>query len=256
MGDPPPQPDNNGIFNLAIELYKLGFDVHMYDEDLVGADGATHAGVYDLAYLCCLPDIVVMAPSDEAELMHMTATAAAIDDMPSCVRYPRGEGVGVDLPERGEVLEIGKGRIVREGKSIAILSLGGRLAESLKAADELAAKGFSTTVADARFAKPLDTELIRTLATSHQVMISIEEGSPGGFAAHVMQFLTEEGLLDGGLRFRPMTLPDQLIDQETPTKQYEMAGLQAADIVNTALTALGKDKVQSGETKSIKPARA
>ncbi|NQV46290.1 MAG: 1-deoxy-D-xylulose-5-phosphate synthase [Rhodospirillaceae bacterium] len=243
-----------------VVLQKLPVRFAIDRAGLVGADGATHAGVYDLAYLCCLPNIVVMAPSDEAELMHMTATAASIDDKPSCVRYPRGEGIGIELPEKGDVLEIGKGRIVREGKTIAILSLGGRLQESIKAADELAAKGFSTTVADARFAKPLDTDMIRSLATSHKVLISIEEGSPGGFAAHVMQFLTGEGLLDGGLRFRPMTLPDTMIDQEKPVTQYELAGLQAANIIDTALAALGVDKEASVEAEtrkpSSKPARA
>ncbi len=208
---------------------------------LVGADGATHAGVYDLAYLCCLPNIVVMAPSDEAELMHMTATAAAYDDGPSAVRYPRGNGTGVDMPEKGEVLEIGKGRIVRDGSTIAVLSLGGRLQECLRAADELAAKGISTTVADARFAKPLDRDLIRDLAARHEVLITIEEGSPGGFGAHVMTFMAEEGLLDGGLRARVMTLPDRLIHHDTPERQYEQAGLTAPAIIKTALQALGRE---------------
>jgi len=207
---------------------------------LVGADGATHAGVYDLAYLCCLPGIVVMAPSDEAELMHMTATAASIDDGPSAVRYPRGNGTGVEMPEKGKVLEIGKGRIVREGSVIAILSLGGRLQESLKAADELAARGFSTTVADARFAKPLDHGLIRDLTASHEVILTIEEGSPGGFGAHVISFMAEQGLLDGGVKIRPMTLPDKMIHHDNPDKQYEVAGLTAPAIVETALKALGQ----------------
>ncbi len=207
---------------------------------LVGADGATHAGVYDLAYLCCLPDIIVMAPSDEAELMHMTATAAAIDDLPSAVRYPRGNGIGVEMPEKGEILEIGKGRIVREGSAIAILSLGGRLQESLKAADELAAKGYSTTVADARFAKPLDHELIANLANSHEVLITIEEGAPGGFGAHVMSYMVQEGLLDGDLKMRVMTLPDKMINQDKPEVQYELAGLSATSIVDVALKALGR----------------
>ena len=217
---------------------------------LVGADGATHAGVYDLVYLCCLPDIVVMAPSDEAELMHMTATAAAINDLPSAVRYPRGNGTGVEMPTRGEVLEIGKGRIVREGSTIAILSLGGRLQESLKAADELAAKGYSVTVADARFAKPLDLDLIRKLATSHEVLITIEEGSPGGFGAHVMSFMSQEGLLDGGLKMRVMTLPDRLINHDRPDMQYEKSGLTAPAIVETASKAIGRSgkAISSDET--------
>ncbi len=217
---------------------------------LVGADGATHAGVYDLVYLCCLPDIVVMAPSDEAELMHMTATAAAINDLPSAVRYPRGNGTGVEMPTRGEVLEIGKGRIVREGSTIAILSLGGRLQESLKAADELAAKGYSVTVADARFAKPLDLDLIRKLATSHEVLITIEEGSPGGFGAHVMSFMSQEGLLDGGLKMRVMTLPDRLINHDKPDMQYEKSGLTAPAIVETASKAIGRSgkAISSDET--------
>jgi len=207
---------------------------------LVGADGATHAGAYDLAYLCCLPDIVVMAPSDEAELMHMTATAAAIDDRPSCVRYPRGEGTGIALPARGEPLEIGRGRILREGSDIAILSLGSRLGEALAAADDLAARGLRATVADARFAKPLDKDLVRRLADSHEVLITLEEGAPGGFGAHVMQFMANEGLLVGGLRVRVLTLPDRVIDHDTPANQYEAAGLTAPHIVRAALQALGR----------------
>ncbi len=206
---------------------------------LVGADGATHAGVFDISFLCCLPGIVVMAPSDEAELMHMVATAAAIDDRPSALRYPRGNGVGVDLPDHGEVLEIGKGRILREGSTVAILSLGSRLQESLKAADMLAAKGFSTTVADARFAKPIDEDLVRRLALQHQVMITIEEGSPGGFSAHVMHFMSQNGLLDNGLKFRALTIPDRLIEQAPPYDQHEDAGLNASHIVATALKAMG-----------------
>ncbi|MEO5335595.1 MAG: 1-deoxy-D-xylulose-5-phosphate synthase [Magnetospirillum sp. WYHS-4] len=207
---------------------------------LVGADGATHAGAFDLAFLCCLPNIVVMAPSDEAELVHMIATAAAIDDRVSAVRYPRGEGVGVDLPEEGQVLPIGKGRIIREGSKVAILSLGTRLQEALKAAEELAGRGLSTTVADARFAKPIDTDLIRRLATGHEVLLTVEEGSAGGFGAHVMQFLASEGLLDNGLKFRPLTLPDVFQEHDSPDKQLEAAGLTAPNIVATALSALGR----------------
>ncbi|MHA1597341.1 MAG: 1-deoxy-D-xylulose-5-phosphate synthase [Alphaproteobacteria bacterium] len=225
---------------------------------LVGADGATHAGVYDLAFLCCLPDIIVMSPSDEAELMHMTATAAAIDDLPSCVRYPRGEGVGVELPEKGQVLEIGRGRIVREGSTLAILSLGGRLRESLKAADELSGKGFSVTVADARFAKPLDTAMIRDLAASHDALITIEEGGPGGFGAHVLQFMASDGLLDGGLKVRSMTLPDVRIKHDDQNKQYDYACLTAPHIVDLALAVLGVEAAPHSQTESdaAKPVRA
>ncbi|MBT5013759.1 MAG: 1-deoxy-D-xylulose-5-phosphate synthase [Rhodospirillaceae bacterium] len=218
---------------------------------LVGADGATHAGAYDLAFLCCLPDIIVMSPSDEAELMHMTATAAAIDDMPSCVRYPRGEGVGVELPEKGEVLEIGRGRIVREGSALAILSLGCRLQESLKAADELSAKGFSVTVADARFAKPLDNAMIRDLATSHDALITIEEGGPGGFGAHVLQFLAADGLLDSGLKVRSMTLPDERIKHDTQDKQYDYSCLTAPHIVELALDVLGTKTAEGSTAKPV-----
>ncbi|QNT68862.1 1-deoxy-D-xylulose-5-phosphate synthase [Defluviicoccus vanus] len=209
---------------------------------LVGADGATHAGAFDLAYMCCLPRMIVMAAGDEADLMHMVATAVAIDDRPSAFRYPRGEGLGVDMPERGIPLEIGKGRILREGTSIAILSIGTRLKEALKAADELAARGLSTTVADARFAKPLDHDLIRLLARNHPVLITVEEGTAGGFAAHVMQFMATDGLLDNGLKFRPMVLPDIYIDQDKPETQYDIAGLNASQIVGTALAALGQLK--------------
>ncbi len=237
-----------------VVLQKLPVRFALDRAGLVGADGATHAGVYDLAYLCCLPGIVVMAPSDEAEMMHMVATAAAIDDGPSCIRYPRGEGVGVDLPDKGEVLEIGRGRIVRHGKTVAILSLGGRLAESLKAADELSARGISVTVADARFAKPLDRELITDLARSHEVLITIEEGSPGGFGAHVLQFMSGAGLLDGVVRVRVMTLPDRMIDQDCPAQQYRAVGLTAPHIVEIAQEALGHGKSKSG--KIVKPAQA
>ncbi len=209
---------------------------------LVGADGATHAGAFDLAYLCCLPNMVVMAAADEAELMHMVATAAVINDRPSAFRYPRGEGLGVEMPERGVPLEIGKGRILREGTTVALLSLGSRFGEAAKAAEELAARGFSTTLADARFAKPLDHDLIRRLALEHQVMITIEEGSTGGFGAHVMQFMATEGLLDNGLKFRPLVLPDVFLDHDTPEVQYDRAGLTAPHIVATALKALGRGK--------------
>ncbi|ALJ36928.1 1-deoxy-D-xylulose-5-phosphate synthase [Azospirillum brasilense] len=206
---------------------------------LVGADGATHAGAFDVAYLGCLPDIVLMAAADELELMHMVATSATIDDRASALRYPRGEGVGLELPERGEVLPIGKGRILQEGTKVAILSYGTRLAEARKAAAELGARGLSTTVADARFAKPLDEELVRRLALEHEVLITIEEGSVGGFGSFVLQHLAMAGLLDGGLKIRPMVLPDRFLDHDSPAKQYEEAGLAARHIVATALQALG-----------------
>jgi len=219
----------------------------------VGADGSTHCGAFDLAYLCTLPDIVVMAPSDEAELMHMTATAAAYNDGPSAVRYPRGEGVGIELPAKGEVLEIGKGRIVAHGGSVAILSIGSRLQESIKAAEELATMGLPTTVADARFAKPLDHALIRNLAENHKVMVTIEEGSAGGFGAHVSQFMLNDGLLDSGLKLRVMTMPDHFLEQDKPEIQAEQAGLTASHIVATVLSALGRD--QDALTQ-VKPQRA
>ncbi len=206
----------------------------------VGADGSTHCGAFDMAYLCCLPGFVVMAPADEAELMHMVATAATIDDRPSAVRYPRGEGVGVTLPERGTALPIGKGRIVREGSTVAILSLGPRLAEALKAVELLAARGLSPTIADARFAKPIDEEMIRSLAKTHEVLITVEEGSSGGFAAQVLQFLANEGLTDHGLKVRAMTMPDEFFDQDKPEKQYDMARLNAKHIAATVLAALGR----------------
>ncbi|MDZ4866605.1 MAG: 1-deoxy-D-xylulose-5-phosphate synthase [Alphaproteobacteria bacterium] len=208
---------------------------------LVGADGATHAGSFDTTFMATLPGMVVMAPSDELELMNMVATQAVIDDRPSCVRYPRGEGVGIELPAKGAPIELGKGRIVREGSKIAILSFGTRLAEALKAADELGARGLPTTVADARFCKPLDEDLIRRLAANHEVLITVEEGSIGGFASHVMQFMAKAGLFDRGCKFRPLTLPDVFIDHDAPQKQYDVAGLNAPQIVLTALTALGRE---------------
>ncbi|MGI9485873.1 MAG: 1-deoxy-D-xylulose-5-phosphate synthase [Geminicoccaceae bacterium] len=203
---------------------------------LVGADGPTHAGAFDVAYLGCLPGFVIMAAADEAELMHMVATQALIDDRPSALRYPRGEGVGIDLPERGTPLDIGKGRIVQESNGpIALLSFGGRLQECLKAAEELTACGLPTTVADARFAKPLDEELIRKLAVEHELLVTIEEGSIGGFGSQVQQFMLDAGLLDSGrLRLRSMTLPDTFIDHGTPTGMYDEAGLNAAHIAALA----------------------
>ena len=205
---------------------------------LVGADGATHAGSFDLAYLCCLPDIVVMAPSDEIELKNMVATASAIDDLPSVIRYPRGEGYGYEMPAEGSVLAIGKGRILREGTTVAILSLGTRLHESLKAADKLAAMGLSTTVADARFAKPLDQDLLRQLARHHEVLITVEEGSGGGFGSHVLEFLARDGLLDHGLKVRPLTLPDVFMEHGKPEALYEKAGLNASGIIKAVVGAL------------------
>jgi 1-deoxy-D-xylulose-5-phosphate synthase len=208
---------------------------------LVGADGATHAGAYDLCFLGPMPRMVIMAPSDELELMHAVATAAAIDDRPSAFRYPRGEGLGMPLPARGTPWEIGKGRIIREGSNVAILALGPRLAEAQKAADELAARGFSTTVADARFMKPLDEALITQLARHHEVLITIEDGAAGGFGSAVAHFLAWGAAFDRGLKFRPMTLPDRLIDHNSPAAQLIDAGLTARDIVNHALQALGSE---------------
>ena len=207
---------------------------------LVGADGATHAGSFDVAYLGCLPNMVLMAAADELELMHMVATAAAIDDRPSAFRYPRGEGLGLTLPARGTPLEVGRGRVLKEGTTIALLSYGTRLAECLKAAEDLAARGLSCTVADARFAKPLDTVLVERLAREHAVLITVEEGSVGGFGSFVMQHLAWKGLLDTGLKMRPMVLPDHFIDHNNPMKQYDEAGLNAAQIVAAACAAMGQ----------------
>ncbi|TAN60186.1 MAG: 1-deoxy-D-xylulose-5-phosphate synthase, partial [Magnetospirillum sp.] len=209
---------------------------------LVGADGATHAGAYDMAFLGCLPDIVIMCPADEAELMHAVATAVSINDRPSAFRYPRGEGVGVELPDRGSVMPIGKGRVLREGSRVAILSLGTRLAEALKAADELALRGLAPTVVDARFMKPLDEELILRLAREHEVLITVEEGSVGGFGGHVLHLLATHGALDRGLKVRPLTLPDYFVEHDAPLLQYENVGLNASGIVATALAALGETR--------------
>src|SRR5947208_766058 len=227
------------VHDVAIQQLPVRFA--MDRAGLVGADGATHAGSYDVAYLGCLPGFVVMAAADEAELVHMVATAAAIDDRPSALRYPRGEGMGAPMPAEGKPLEIGKGRIVREGTKIALFSFGARLAECLKAADELASLGLSTTIADARFAKPLDTDLLLRLAREHEVLITIEEGAIGGFAAHVMQTLAENAVLDGGLKVRAMMLPDVFIDQDSPAAMYAQAGLDAKGIVATAFAALGQN---------------
>ncbi|MEE1654692.1 1-deoxy-D-xylulose-5-phosphate synthase [Microvirga sp. CF3062] len=212
---------------------------------LVGADGPTHAGSFDVAYLGCLPNMVVMAAADEAELVHMVATAAAYDSGPIAFRYPRGEGVGVDMPEQGVPLAIGRGRVVKEGSRIAILSLGTRLSEALKAAEELEARGLSTTVADARFAKPLDEELILRLARDHEVLITVEEGSIGGFGSYVLQLLADKGALDRGtLKVRSMVLPDTYLDQDKPERMYAKAGLDAAGIVTKVFEALGQEETR------------
>ena len=224
------------VHDVAIQNLPVRFA--MDRAGLVGADGATHAGSFDLAYLCTLPNFVVMAAADEAELVHMVHTMALHDSGPSAVRYPRGEGRGIALPERPEQLEIGKGRIIREGKKVAILSLGTRLAEAEKAADYLEAKGLSTTVADLRFAKPLDSEMIRRLMTTHEVVVTVEEAAIGGLGAHVLTFASDEGLLDAGLKIRTMRLPDAFQEHDKPEKQYDEARLNAPHIVETVLKAL------------------
>jgi len=227
------------VHDVAIQKLPVRFAIDR--AGLVGADGPTHAGSFDVAYLGCLPNFVVMAAADEAELVHMVATQVAINDRPSALRYPRGEGLGVEMPEEGKPLEIGKGRVLREGHKVALLSFGARLGEALKAADELAAHGLSTTVADARFAKPLDVELLMKLAREHEVLITIEEGAIGGFGAYVLQTLAENGALENGLRVRTMVLPDTFIDQDTPAAMYAQAGLDAKGIVTKVFEALGKD---------------
>ena len=224
------------VHDVAIQGLPVRFAIDR--AGLVGADGQTHAGAFDIAYLGCLPGFVLMAAADEAELMHMVRTAAAIDDRPSAFRYPRGNGYGVALPERGELLPIGKGRIVREGTALAILSYGARLQEALEAADGLAQRGLSTTVADARFARPLDEDLVLRLAREHEVLITLEEGSIGGFSSRVLHLLAVNGVLDSGLKVRPMILPDHFLDQDKPQLQYDAAGLQARHILATALDAL------------------
>lgn len=225
------------VHDVAIQNLPVRFAIDR--AGLVGADGQTHAGAFDIAYLGCLPSMVLMAAGDEAELKHMVATAVAIDDRPSAFRYPRGEGMGVEMPERGQVLEIGKGRILKEGSKIALLSYGGRLKECLDAAETLASRGLSTTVADARFAKPLDTDLINRLVNEHEVLVTIEEGSVGGFASYVLQHLATSGRLDTGVKIRPMVLPDIFQDHDKPDLQYSDAGLSASNIVANALEALG-----------------
>src|SRR5262245_22947117 len=227
------------VHDVAIQRLPVRFA--MDRAGLVGADGPTHAGAFDVAYLGCLPGFVVMAAADEADLVHMVATQVALDDCPSALRYPRGEGIGVPMPAEGKPLEIGKGRILREGTKVALFSFGTRLAECLKAADELAALGLAPTVADARFAKPRDTDLLLRLAREHEVLITIEEGAIGGFAAHVLQSLADNGVLDSGLKVRSMLLPDIFIDQDSPNAMYATAGLDAKGIVAKAFDALGQN---------------
>lgn len=229
------------VHDVAIQHLPVRFAIDR--AGLVGADGPTHAGSFDIAYLATLPNFVIMAAADEVELTHMVATAASINDGPSAVRYPRGEGIGLTLPEAGEVLEIGKGRVLRKGKKVAILSLGTRLQEALKAADELEAKGLSTTVADARFAKPLDAKLIEQLIAEHEVLITVEEGAMGGFGSHVLTLAAEKGWLDEHhAKIRPLYVPDIFIAQNKPYDMYEEAQLNASHIVATACDALGMKK--------------
>ena len=230
------------VHDIAIQSLPVRFALDR--AGLVGADGPTHAGAFDVTYLGCLPNFVLMAAADEAELVHMVATAAAIDDRPSAVRYPRGEGLGVQMPDEGKPLEIGKGRIVQEGHKVALLSYGGRLGECLAAAKELKALGLSATVADARFAKPLDVELLTRLVRNHEVLVTVEEGAIGGFGAYVLQALAEHGLIERGLRVRCMVLPDQFIDQDSPNAMYAQAGLDAKGIVAKVFEALGKDAAE------------
>ncbi|MGV3633594.1 MAG: 1-deoxy-D-xylulose-5-phosphate synthase, partial [Pseudorhodoplanes sp.] len=227
------------VHDVAIQSLPVRFAIDR--AGLVGADGPTHAGSFDIAYLGCLPGFVLMAAADEADLVHMVATAAAIDDRPSALRYPRGEGIGTVMPERGIPLEIGMGRIIRDGTKFALLSFGTRLSECLKAADELAGYGLSTTVADARFAKPLDTELVLRLAREHEVLITVEEGSIGGFGAYVLQTLADNAALESGLKVRTMVLPDVFIDQDAPAAMYASAGLDAHGIVTKVFGALGRE---------------
>jgi 1-deoxy-D-xylulose-5-phosphate synthase len=236
------------VHDVAIQNLPVRFAIDR--AGLVGADGATHAGSFDVTYLATLPNMVVMAAADEAELVHMTHTAACHDSGPIAFRYPRGNGTGVPLPEIPERLEIGKGRIVRQGTKIALLSLGTRLAEALKAADQLDAKGLSTTVADLRFAKPLDEALIRKLMATHDVIVTIEEGAIGGLGAHVLTMASDEGLTDAGLKIRTMRLPDLFQDQDSVEKQYDLAGLNAPQIVETVLKALRHNSAGVSEARA------
>ena len=225
------------VHDVALQRLPVRFAIDR--AGLVGADGATHAGAFDVAFMANLPGMVVMAAADEAELVHMVATATPYDDGPIAFRYPRGEGVGVEMPERGEVLEIGKGRMIREGSGVAILSFGTRLQEVEKAAEALGQKGINPTIADARFAKPLDRELILSLAASHEALITVEEGAVGGFGSHVAQLLSDEGVFDAGLKFRSMVLPDIFIDQASPKDMYDVAAMNAEQIEAKVLTVLG-----------------
>lgn len=229
------------VHDVAIQKLPVRFAIDR--AGFVGADGSTHAGSYDSVFLSALPGFVVMAPSDEKELMHMVRTAAAYDQGPISFRFPRGDGIGLKLPDRGEIIEIGKGRILREGSKVALLGFGTRLQEALAAADELAASGLSTTVADARFAKPLDEELIRRLAQEHEVLITIEEGASGGFGGQVLQFLSREGLLDKGLKIRTLTLPDEYLHHGPQAKVLSQVGLDRRGIVNSVFSALGREAV-------------
>ncbi len=226
------------VHDVAVQKLPVRFAIDR--AGLVGADGATHAGSFDIGFLAALPGMVTMAAADEAELVHMVATARAYDEGPIALRYPRGEGVGVTMPEEGVPLELGRGRILREGGGVALLSYGTRLAECLAAADALDSRGLRVTVADARFVTPLDTDLITRLAREHSALITIEEGAVGGFASHVMQFLATAGLLDHGLKLRPMVLPDVFLDHATPAAQYSQAGLDSARIIDTVLATLGQ----------------
>jgi 1-deoxy-D-xylulose-5-phosphate synthase len=237
------------VHDVAIQRLPVRFALDR--AGLVGADGPTHAGSFDIAYLGCLPGFVLMAAADESELVHMVATQVAIDDRPSALRYPRGDGVGIEMPEFGVPLEIGKGRILREGSSVALLSYGGRLQECFKAADMLAAQGLTPTVADARFAKPLDTDLVLRLAKEHEVLITIEEGAIGGFGAYVLQTLAEHGALDAGLKVRCMVLPDSFIDQDSPAAMYAKAGLDAKGIVAKVFEALGREQNRLSATRIL-----
>jgi 1-deoxy-D-xylulose-5-phosphate synthase len=225
------------VHDVAIQRLPVRFAIDR--AGLVGADGATHAGAFDVAFLANLPGFVVMAAADEAELVHMVATAAAFDDGPISFRFPRGDGIGVEMPQRGQHLEIGRGRVMREGSRVALLSLGTRLAEVLAAAEALAARGVTCTVVDARFAKPLDEALILRLSREHEAVITVEEGAVGGFGSHVAQLYAEHGVFDRGLRFRSMVLPDSFIDQASPEAMYRVAGLSAAQIEAKVLDALG-----------------
>jgi len=225
------------VHDVAIQGLPVRFAIDR--AGLVGADGATHAGAFDIAYLSNLPGFTVMAAADEAELMHMVATAVAHDDGPIAFRFPRGEGLGVELPEVGKLLEIGKGRVVREGSDVALLSFGGHLGQCLEAAEIMEAAGLSATVADARFAKPFDKDLVVQLLRHHKALITVEQGADGGFGAHVLHWLAREGRLDAGCRIRTLTLPDRFIDQASPAAMYEDAGLSAQDIAASAMEAAG-----------------